>query len=94
MNREETKEAIKVMQHFADGGAIVIKIRAAHIDNEYTDDNPNWNWGFFDYFIEKTTKKVKLYAHLDAYGLLFWCTGELVAYKRVSSEDKIVEVEE
>ena len=92
MNREETKEAIKVMQHYADGGEV--EYRSCDKSDWSFDDSPWWNWISYTYRIKQTPKKVKLYAHLDAYGLLFWCSGELVVYQRVPSEDKEVEIEE
>ena len=84
MNREETKEAIKVMQHFVDGG----EVEFATPSDWAVIPSPSWNWNGYNYRIKNTPKKVKLYAYLDTLGKLFWCYGELSAYKRVPSEDK------
>lgn len=55
MNREETKEAIKVMQHYADGGAIQLSRKNA---NDWTDVDfkPRWDWMTRDYRIKPTPK--------------------------------------
>ena len=96
MTREETLEAIKVMQHYADGG---------EVEREYvrgawsTNFNPNWDWSSWRTFrIKKTTKKIKLEAWLVD-GILRWHHEVRVVVganhsKRVPSEDKWVEVEE
>ena len=42
MNREETKAAIEVMQHFADGGEVERKRPFSDWETEV--DNPAWNW--------------------------------------------------
>lgn len=48
MNREETKEAIKVMQAYCEGKDIQIKV-----DGEWTDiESPNWCFGTQEYRIK------------------------------------------
>lgn len=97
MTREETLEAIKVMQHYADGG----EVEARLIDQRHFGEkawthheNPWWVWPDFDYRIKKTTKKIKLEAFLVD-GLLSWFKeGQEDGWPRVPSEDKWVEVEE
>lgn len=94
MTREETLEAIKVMQHFADGGEVSMGYASAQ--------HPSWNWQKYKYRIkEPTIKKIKLYAWLDHSGQLGWSTADSILneymderWRRVPSEDKWVEVEE
>lgn len=50
MNREETREAIKVMQHYVDGGNIEGKFRS-NSDWQCADDGPVWNWWEHEYRI-------------------------------------------
>ena len=101
MNREETLEAIKVMQHYADGGEVEARlIDQKHFGEEaWTHhDNPWWVWPDFDYRIKKATKKIKLEAWLVD-GVLQWHREDKMVVganhsKRIPSEDKWVEVEE
>ena len=94
MTKEETLEAIKVMQHYADGGEVSMGyVSVLH---------PSWNWKKYKYRIkEPATKKIKLEAWVDHSGQLSWHTEDSVLneyidnrWKRVPSEDKWVEVEE
>jgi hypothetical protein len=101
MTREETIEAIKVMQHYADGGEVEARlIDQRHFgEKAWTHhDNPWWVWPDFDYRIKKTTKKIKLEAWMEnADGNLVWQyeNSEVQPYlSRVPSEDKWVEVKE
>lgn len=49
MNREETKEAIEVMQGFIDG----CKIEQAEPQGKWKDDpDPIWNWAYRQYRIK------------------------------------------
>jgi hypothetical protein len=109
MTREETLEAIKVMQHYADGGEVE-QSRDVYTTREWnTNHYPQWDWIAFEYRIKKTTKKIKLEAWLYMGSLklvteevsrtmkhVFDGTDTNVATKkmRVPSEDKWVEVEE
>ena len=98
MTREETLEAIKVMQHYADGGEVEQRLRYDELDwhvNHY----PNFDFLHYDYRIKKATKKkIKLEAWMEnADGNLVWQyeNSEVQPYlSRVPSEDKWVEVEE
>ena len=107
MTREETLEAIKVMQHYADGGEVEARlIDQRHFgEKAWTHhDNPWWVWPDFDYRIKKTTKKIKLEAWLVEGELRLIAEGENPGWAigiparnepyRVPSEDKWVEVEE
>ena len=50
MTREETKEAIKVMQHFVDGGEVeCITLR---YKNWFIISDPVWDWLRFEYRIK------------------------------------------
>ncbi len=96
MTREETLEAIKVMQHYADGGEVEAS-RNEWIDS-YLNNDPDWDWIVNDYRIKKATKKIKLEAWLVD-GVLQWHREDRMVVganhsKRVPSEDKWVEVEE
>jgi len=101
MTREETLEAIKVMQHYADGGEVEARlIDQRHFGEEaWTHhDNPWWVWPDFDYRIKKATKKIKLEAWIDVCGELRWFSEREDSpencHVRLPSEDKFVEVEE
>ena len=90
MTREETLEAIKVMQHYADGG----EVERWEAGEWVLTSAPTWAWILTDYRIKKTTKKIKLEAFLVD-GLLSWFKeGQEDGWPRVPSEDKWVEVEE
>ena len=51
MNIEQTKEAIRVMQAFADGKEVEFKWGS--MDWNPT-DKPEWNWSAYDYRIKRT----------------------------------------
>ena len=52
MNREETKVAIKVMEHYANGGEV--EIRDAFSAWQWSEEHkPSWNWGMCKYRIKK-----------------------------------------
>jgi len=94
MTREETLEAIKVMQHYADGG----EVEHWEAGEWALTSAPSWAWILTDYRIKKTTKKIKLEAWLVD-GVLQWHREDRMVVganhsKRVPSEDKWVEVEE
>ena len=93
MNKEETLECIKVMQHYADGGDIELYDNCSE---EWVDANgqePSWIWTYNKYRIKKAAKKIKLEAFLVD-GLLSWFKeGSEDGWPRVPSEDKWVEVE-
>ena len=92
MTREETREAIKVMQHYADGGEVEQRLRDDDELDWFWNGSPTFDFLHYDYRIKKTTKKIKLYAWIDYKGQLCWITTD--SWKRVQSEDKWVEVEE
>jgi hypothetical protein len=96
MTREETLEAIKVMQHYADGGEVEAS-KNEWIDS-YLNNDPDWDWIVNDYRIKKTTKKIKLEAWIDVCGELRWFSEREDSpencHVRLPSEDKWVEVEE
>jgi len=96
MTREETLEAIKVMQHYADGGEV--EYYNSYFNSWKHDKNPYWDFQNYNYRIKKATKKIKLEAWLVD-GILRWHHEVRVVVganhsKRVPSEDKWVEVEE
>ena len=97
MTREETLEAIKVMQHYADGGEVEQRLRDDELDwhvNHY----PNFDFLHYDYRIKKATKKIKLEAWIDVCGELRWFSERKDSpencHVRLPNEDKWVEVEE
>ena len=50
MTREETKKAIEVMQHFANGGEVQILVYDYGGRQEWEDcPNPDWNWDYHTY---------------------------------------------
>lgn len=53
MNREQTKEAIRVMQAFVDGKEVEYQIRGGHWVAAIP---PNWNWLNTQYRIKPTAK--------------------------------------
>lgn len=62
MNREETKEAIKVMQHYADGG----EVEASGGDGWHrfiSPGAPSWNWVDFEYRIKEEPMSID-WSHL------------------------------
>lgn len=99
MNREETLEAIKVMQHYADGGEVECAERRGFSQGVWCDEySSTWDWITYNYRIKKTTKKIKLEAWLVD-GELQWHREDRMVVganhsKRIPSEDKWVEVEE
>jgi len=109
MTREETLEAIKVMQHYADGGEVELYDSSLQEWVDAFGNEPSWIWIYNKYRIKPTTKKIKLEAWLYMGSLklvteevsrtmkhVFDGTDTNVATKkmRVPSEDKWVEVEE
>lgn len=64
-----TKEQIKVMNHFANGGRIKLRTGKGDIPC----DDPSWNWAAGIYLIDDSprTKKVTMYKWVcqDCYGL-------------------------
>ena len=53
MNREETAEAIKVMEHYRDGGEVEYQDLT---DSEWYDRNPPiWDWIKYAYRIKKSS---------------------------------------
>jgi len=52
MTREQTKEAIRVMQAYVDGKEVESKHITSH--NWVLDKTPRWNWDNFDYRIKPT----------------------------------------
>jgi hypothetical protein len=96
MTREETLEAIKIMQHYADGGEV--EYYNSYFNSWKHDKNPYWDFQNYNYCIKKATKKIKLEAWLVD-GVLQWHREDRMVVganhsKRVPSEDKWVEVEE
>jgi hypothetical protein len=58
MNREQTADVIKVMEHYRDGGEVEAKRLAAGDAGRWEDyDSVNsgvsWNWAEYDYRIKK-----------------------------------------
>lgn len=56
MNQKQTKEAIKVMEHFANGGKVECRYRfyTKWEKKSVFADNPNWDWQTFEYRIKKS----------------------------------------
>lgn len=52
MNREQTLEAIKVMQHFADGGEVEYLCTGDGCGQWHDDEPPHWNWHSSKYRIK------------------------------------------
>ena len=57
MTREETKKAIEVMQHYADGGEIECKWILSE-DDWRSEEQPRWYWNTHDYRIKQQAMKV------------------------------------
>jgi hypothetical protein len=53
MTREQTKEAILVMQAFVDGNEVEFKWMSMDWNST---DKPEWNWSAYDYRIKPTAK--------------------------------------
>ena len=57
MDRAETKEAIAVMQHYADGGELESKGKSMTTGGSWFvvagDSEPLWDWPHFDYRIKR-----------------------------------------
>lgn len=56
MTPEETKKAIAVMQHYADGGEAEYTFQGD--DNWLLVKNPGWDWDNYDYRIKRTMPEV------------------------------------
>jgi len=104
MTREETLEAIKVMQHYADGGEVEQLFFTKDGPLWTACDESVWDWLGNSYRIKKkATNKIKLEAWLIHGKLELLTEDESLAVQarygarereRVPSEDKLVEVEE
>jgi hypothetical protein len=104
MTREETLEAIKVMQHYADGGEVEQLFFTKDGPLWTACDESVWDWLGNSYRIKKkATNKIKLCAYMVRGSLEWVQPGEFFdvehsrgnpSIKRVPSEDKWVEVEE
>ena len=98
MTREETLYAIKVMQHYADGGEVEQRLRDDDELDWHVNHYPNFDFLHYDYRIKKTIKKIKLEAWIDVCGELRWFSeredNPENCHVRLPSEDKWVEVEE
>ena len=57
MKREETKEAIKVMQHYADGGDVEYTSGAGWHPVTRT-EGPSWNWKACQYRIKQEPREL------------------------------------
>lgn len=58
MNKEETIEAIKVMQAYVDGEDIVAKLLFLPDDTLEDTENPIWNWSRLTYEVKPKPKTV------------------------------------
>ena len=89
-----TQEMIEVMQHYANGG----EIERLSLDGFWEAwKAPDWNWGMIDYRIaQPKKKKVKVLAFFNGVTLVWYAEDAKysMAWRRVPSEDKIIEVEE
>ena len=65
MNRDETIEAIKVMQHFVDSGAVGITARDGSVP-QWGPISPGWNWVDYNYYIKP--KLIECWAVVDQDG--------------------------
>jgi len=77
MTREETKEAIKVMQHYVDGG-MVGHYRKDGCGNSYfvESKDPAWNWFHETYIARPKKMKVTEEEKLEMNGI--WVKGKVV----------------
>ena len=56
----ELKEMIKVMQHYADGGEVEIRLKDDDNDTWEKPNRTSWNWGEYDYRIKEQKQKVTI----------------------------------
>ena len=56
----ELKEMIKVMQHYADGGEVEIRLKDDDNDTWEKPNRTSWNWGEYDYRIKEQKEKVTI----------------------------------
>ena len=54
----ELKEMVKVMQHYADGGGVEVRLENNNRDNWRPANNPSWNWKTYDYRIKEPKQKI------------------------------------
>lgn len=92
-------EQIEVMQAFGRGEAIEYTCPEVHLKGIwYHATTPIWNWECYDYRVWeplKKTEKVKFLGYMTSAGVLAHCKEgyESGGWKRIPSEDKILEVE-
>lgn len=60
---------------------------------------PNWDFKYWNYRVKKQSKKIKLLAYLTHCGSLVYYkelseNNQFIHWKRIPSEDKLIEVEE
>lgn len=75
MNAEQTREAIKVMQHFADGGRV--QARSRHHPDDWDDlVGPVWNWDACEYRIAREPLRAWVVVNQDGWPLDAYATPE------------------
>jgi hypothetical protein len=91
-----TAEKIAVMQAYMDGKPIEYRLALREKWNIATD--PGWNWANTEYRIAKTSPtKIRMLAYLIGAALNWYdeqYTNVPIYWKRIPSEDKIIEVKE
>jgi hypothetical protein len=87
-----TKEKIKVMQHFDDGGEVEYK----NIDNSWAlTNNPSWLWGDASYRVKATSEYIPFTAETFPKGVVWvkgskWSEGSRVITTVVDIMDIVV----
>lgn len=88
MNREQTKQAIAVMQAYTDGAEIEFR----EPSGKWHDCEPSWDWQRFDYRVKPTAKFIALIGQsvlgfFDSYEVAHkhWPNATIVRLEVVSS---------
>ena len=62
-----TREMIKVMEHFANGGEVEFKLKKAD-DTNWSLSCPNWDWIHYDYRIKEPRIVIEKWIYQDEDG--------------------------
>jgi len=65
MSRTQTKKAIAVMQHYADGGKVECSL--IRKNKWVLDTVPSWNWSLYDYRIKKMLPEVGKWYEINGF---------------------------
>ena len=90
MNKQQTLEAIKVMQAFAEGKPIEYKV-ALDDDVWIGLSEPIWNWYSYDYRVKQVPVKLKLW-HKDGRCMTYKHTDDRAVREKYGW--RLIEVEE